>query len=87
MKLLFFYMDGCQPCAEVKPGISKVVEELGIPVEWVDARQPENRPLLTEHNVRAVPHVVLLRGDEVLYRATGRLINPNSIKRFVGVSS
>ncbi|NIQ96689.1 MAG: thioredoxin family protein, partial [Desulfuromonadales bacterium] len=66
--MLKFEADWCGPCKQVKPVIAEVIEEYegDIELQTIDVERPENRALVDEYGIRAVPTFVLKHGNEVL---------------------
>ena len=82
MKVLKFSAKWCKPCAALTPTLEKLSEETGIKVEHIDIEEDVNLALVREHQIRSVPTLVLIKGDNVLGTKTGN-ISYGSLKNWV----
>ena len=70
--LYFFYADWCPHCTNAKPEVAALEQELatqnnlmnGVPVEVKQVNCDEEKELAAEHNVKAYPTVVAVKGNE-----------------------
>ena len=68
----FFYVDWCPHCTNAKPEVAAFEQELatqnnlmnGVPVEVKQVNCDEEKELAAEHNVKAYPTVVAVKGNE-----------------------
>lgn len=68
----FFYVDWCPHCTNAKPEVAALEQELatqnnlvnGVPVEVKQVNCDEEKELAAEHNVKAYPTVVAVKGNE-----------------------
>ena len=67
--LIDFYADWCGPCRRMAPAINELAEEGGAIVAVADVDR--NPTLAQEHDVLALPTLVVYRGGEVVARHTG----------------
>lgn len=84
MKLVYYRKDGCAPCVSKKPVVEEAAGALGVPLEYVDVADPANTIRAQQHQVRAVPTVVLedAHGNR-LAGLTGGMITPEALTRLV----
>lgn len=73
MKILKFFSKTCGPCKV----LSKNLREANIDVEEVDIQ--ENQELAMKYNIRSVPTLIKVEGDQVLDRFTG-IMNATQLK-------
>ena len=67
----FFYVDWCPHCTNAKPEVAALEQELatqnnlinGVPVTVQQVNCDEEKELAAEHNVKAYPTVVAVKGD------------------------
>lgn len=67
-QLYFFTMDGCPPCAAVRPEMDQL-QAAGYPVTTIDARQ--NPEWARQFEVATTPTLVLVAGNQVVHRHSG----------------
>jgi len=76
--LLYFAADWCPPCKAMKKDVwpddrvEQAVNNLVVPV-YLDVDDPNNKPLVEQHRVKAIPTFVLLRKGRQVARMTGYL--------------
>jgi len=69
-KLLKFWAPWCVPCTAMKPTVEAAVD--GIDIELVDVNVDEDPDSAREYKVRSIPTLILVKGEEVVDRLTGR---------------
>lgn len=85
MKLYFFYRNDCAPCHEVKPVVQALAEEMRVPLVWINAET--NLSAVGVYRVKSVPTVIVLDDKDMRVAGfTGRMIEPDRIRRFLGVA-
>ena len=67
-KLLYFSGTWCKPCKSFKPIMSQA-RQAGVVVEDVDVDQAQHIAL--KYNVRSIPTVILLNGEQEVNRFVG----------------
>jgi thioredoxin len=65
-----FWADWCQPCKKLAPIFEEVSEELG-DVNFGKVDMEEHQQLGTSMGVRALPTMVIMKGDEEVARTSG----------------
>lgn len=65
-----FWADWCQPCKKLAPIFEEVSEELG-DVNFGKVDMEEQQQLGTSMGVRALPTMVIMKGDEEVARTSG----------------
>lgn len=68
----FFYVDWCPHCTNAKPEVAALEQELasqnnlvnGVPVKVKQVNCDEEKELAAEHNVKAYPTVVAVKGNQ-----------------------
>ena len=64
MKLLKFYTPSCAPCRVMAPMVDRAAVELQMGIEGIDVtKEPD---VAVQHDVRAVPTLVLVSDDGVV---------------------
>jgi thioredoxin len=73
LTLIDFWASWCQPCKKIAPILEKLAEEFQGQLELVkiDADDPGNDELLIKYDVKSIPTLILLNGDEVLSTLVG----------------
>jgi thioredoxin 1 len=83
LKLLVFSSPICQPCRRQHAELDEIIDENpDIPIQFLDITDPQNEDLVKEHDVMAVPTLVLLKNNEVIKRKTG-VLNASQLKEFM----
>jgi len=78
-KILRFTADWCNPCKQLTENIARA--ELTIPIETIDIEI--DNMLATEHGVRNLPTMILLRDDKEISRMVG-VKTPKQIREWAG---
>lgn len=65
-----FWADWCQPCKKLAPIFEEVSEEVN-DVNFGKVDMEENQSIGTQMGVRALPTIVIMKGDEEVARASG----------------
>lgn len=79
-RVLDFYAPWCAPCKAIEPHLMKVADSVGIKVEKLNVEL--KREKFNEFNVRTVPTLILMEGDNETARLTGK-VDLEAIKRFL----
>lgn len=66
-KVLKFYADWCQPCKMLTKTLQDIKTD--IPIEEINI--DENVALTKQYNIRGIPAMVMLDGDEVVKSMSG----------------
>ena len=73
-KVIKFYANWCGPCKVYAKTFDKVVEKYEGQVEFVSINVDEDTEgLAATHNVRSIPHTVLVKEDGTVIPKTGNL--------------
>jgi len=78
--LLQFSALWCGPCTALTPVISKVAEELSVPLSKVDIE--ENAELAVQYQVRSIPTVILFEDGNPVDQFVG-MIGEQKIRDFI----
>lgn len=70
VKLLKFSANWCQPCIAMKSTVEMALNDTNI--ELVDINIDDNPDVVREYKVRSIPTLILVKGEEVVDRLTGR---------------
>jgi thioredoxin 1 len=72
MNVMYFSTQWCGPCKMFKPVVQEVSQELGIPVQYIDAQQ--NPDAAQKYSISSVPTIVITDdSDNVQFKNTGVL--------------
>lgn len=71
MELLYFWKENCAPCKAAKPIVEQVATDLGIPVSWLNVREPEGERLITPLGLMTVPTLVAVKDGKKLFDVSG----------------
>jgi thioredoxin 1 len=70
MKVVYFSTEWCGPCKTFKPIMQTVSQELGIPVNYVNADYESE--LVEKYNITSVPTIMVVGSEgNVLFRNSG----------------
>lgn len=69
LQLVKFGADWCQPCQKMKPVVEKIVNDFN--VDFVDINIDNDCDSTTEHNVRSIPTLLLLKDGKEVVRIIG----------------
>ena len=71
--LLKFEADWCGPCQQIKPVVAAIQEQFAdqLAVNTIDVDSADHGLLLQKYNIRSVPTLVLLNGNDVLVQQSG----------------
>ncbi|MBI1215138.1 MAG: thioredoxin [Alphaproteobacteria bacterium] len=69
--LIDFYADWCGPCKALAPTLEKFAEENQDKVKVVKINVDESPNLAGAFNVRSIPTLVTMKGNEAIYGVTG----------------
>lgn len=70
-RVIYVSAPWCNPCANFKPILKEVTDEMGIPVQYVDV--DTNPAIAEQYGIRAVPTTILLNGDAILFKYSGAM--------------
>ncbi len=73
-QLVYFSAPWCQPCKMFGPVVDAFVNDNEI--QLIKVNIDENPELAIENNITSIPVLVLLDGDDELYRLTGAKPRP-----------
>lgn len=68
-RIIYVSAPWCNPCANFKPILKEVTEELGIPVEYVDV--DTNPAIAEQYGIRAVPTTILVNENTTIFKYSG----------------
>lgn len=85
MVLIDFYADWCGPCKSLAPTLEKFAEENKDTVKVVKINVDESPNLAGAFQVRSIPTLVTLKGNQPLFYTTGALAK-SALEEFVGHS-
>lgn len=71
LKIVRFHAEWCGPCKALAPALKEVAKGYG--VEVVDVDVEVDIDTKDKHGIMSVPTVLLMKGDEVLDRISGKL--------------
>jgi thioredoxin 1 len=83
-RVLDFYAPWCAPCKAIEPHLMKVADSVGIKVEKLNVEL--KRETFNEFNVRTVPTLILMEGENETARLTGK-VDLDTIKRFLSADN
>lgn len=66
-----FYAPWCAPCKVMVPALEKMERDMGDSVLIVKINADENLQLMKDYGLKALPYVMLLRGNEIVFRQEG----------------
>lgn len=75
-KILKFYSPTCGPCKSLGNALDQLKDAEVIPIDVTDS---DNKELIEEYNVKTIPTVVILKGEEkpIIFRGA---VSINKIK-------
>lgn len=85
MVLIDFYADWCGPCKSLAPTLEKFAEENKDTVKVVKINVDESPNLAGAFQVRSIPTLVTIKGNQPLFYTTGALPK-SALEEFVGHS-
>ena len=85
MVLIDFYADWCGPCKSLVPTLEKFAEENKDTVKVVKINVDESPNLAGAFQVRSIPTLVTIKGNQPLFYTTGALPK-QKLEEFVGFS-
>lgn len=85
MVLIDFYADWCGPCKAFAPTLEKFAEENKDTVKVVKINVDESPNLAGAFQVRSIPTVVTIKGNQPLFYTTGAL-SKQKLEEFAGFS-
>ena len=71
--LIDFYADWCGPCKALAPTLEKFAEENQDKVKVVKVNVDEAPEVAAAFNVRSIPMLVTMKGNQAIYAAVGNL--------------
>lgn len=76
MNVMYFSTQWCGPCKMFKPVVQEVSQELGIPIQYIDAQKsPE---VSEKYGISSVPTIVITdNSGNVQFKNTGVLSKPS----------
>lgn len=77
MKLIKLYSDSCGPCKVLKNNL----KQANIEHESVNITSDKGEELADKYNVRNIPTLLLLDGDNLVKKFTG-ILTPDKLKEF-----
>lgn len=63
--LIDFWAEWCGPCRSFLPTLNNVSEEMQEKIKVVKINIDENEELATEFNIRSIPTIMILKGNEI----------------------
>ena len=66
-----FYAPWCAPCKIMLPALDSIKNEMKDSVTIVKVNADENLQLMKEYDLQALPYVMLMRGNKILFRKEG----------------
>lgn len=72
----FYYFSAawCQPCKAFRPVVQQVVNELGVPMQYIDVDM--NPELTQKFGITSVPTIVVAQNSQPVYRSVGAVSKP-----------
>lgn len=71
MKALYFYLDSCGPCKFFFPKMESICKSYDMEVEKVNIGLEENEHYKTRFEIKTVPTIVVLDGEDEVFRHVG----------------
>jgi thioredoxin 1 len=69
--LVDFTAPWCAPCRAMAPAIEDIAKEYENEADVYTLQADDNRESTTRYEIRIIPTFLLMRGEEILFRATG----------------
>lgn len=83
IKIIDFYAEWCGPCKIFSPLFDKVSEEYkSDTVEFLKIDVEENREMAIEHQVSAMPTLLILENDKEIFRNVG-LMSEQALRQII----
>ncbi|MCE9507469.1 MAG: thioredoxin [Alphaproteobacteria bacterium] len=83
--LIDFYADWCGPCKALAPKLDQIADENLGTVKVVKINVDEQPELAAAFNVKGIPLLVTMKGDQALYGSIGN-IPKNKIEELIAIS-
>ena len=80
--LVDFYTPTCGPCRKLAPTITKLAEELADVAVIGKANVAENTALAVNHNISAVPTLILFKGGKEVERHLG-IMSEDDLRKLI----
>ena len=68
--LVDFWAEWCGPCRVMNPIITKLADEWSGRVKVGKANVDDNQAIATEHNIQAIPTILIFQNGEIIERFT-----------------